>query len=763
MKKIISLLFAVALSITLASAASNNTEQQAKDKMEELTRLIEQAEAKGINTLKERTALRTAEIFMGYAAWDEANIETNIKHFSKVARYKKEATKYAELLPNFEREEIFKMMESSIAELGRVISGEIIRRPSPQIDWSKISIEEDQVLYEGSPVFLSDWTWKPEADNYTEYFGAMDGFFITPSVVLPDGEISKKTLSELKTKDTGKAGMVFLNHASVPEWAKQQDPTVGQGVGVKYIQYDINHPLSHEITKTMISQSVPLMAGKNYTKLGYMLCNEPHWISTKGSYASGPWSDRAIEDFKVWLEGRHSTIEELNDIWGTSYLSFNDIEVENNMAEAHQIGSPFYYDFMNYNMERVNRWFHMLDDEVKKADPEAKTHIKIMPDMWSDNSKDNGIDLEELTRMSDIIGNDASTAAHVTWGPEQWWEANYSFNWRELCMGYDFMKSVSPNKIVFNSEGHLLTTNRYRNIYEAPEYARMNYWLAHIHGLNVMRSWYWARKEDGSSKGNDSSTGYAGSNNHQPRIVNEVHATTIDLNSVATEITKFQRARKPIRLFYSSCAAINNATQMDDLFGLYEMLYFEGTPIGFATQGILENNSHDEFDAIIVARTKSVKRSEVEALQNYINGGGTVILDSESLKVDEYGRELDIALQTSVGHLIEIDQWSEAKEQFATQLALFEQLPQIVVSETNETSHKSVMWRVIATNDPDTYILSMVNMGKGATTVEIQPQKKESHKVNKVSNYLTGEPLSATIEMPIYQTLLLEIKTSKVK
>lgn len=763
MKKIISLFFALTLSITLVNAKSNNIEQQAKDKMTELSILIKKAETKGINTLKERTALRTAELFMGYATWDEANIETNTKHFSKVARYKKEADKYANLLPDFEREEILKMMNTSIFELSRVINGEIIRRPSPQIDWSKISIEEDQVLYEGSPVFLTDWTWKPSADNYTEYFGAMDGYFITPSVVLPDGVISERTISELKSKETGKAGMIFLNHASLPQWAKDQDPTVSEGVGVKYIQYDINHPLNHEIIKTVISKSVPIMAGKNYTKLGYMLCNEPHWISTKDSYASGPWSDRAIEDFKLWLKERHSTIEELNNLWGTSYANFKNIEVENNMAEAHQIGSPFYYDFMSYNMKRVSNWFHMLDDEVKKADPEAKTHIKIMPDMWSDNPKDNGLDLEELTRMSDIIGNDASTAAHVTWGPKQWWEDNYSFNWRELCMGYDFMKSVSPNKIIFNSEGHLLTTNRYRNMYEAPEYARMNYWLAHIHGLNVMRSWYWARKEDGSSKGNDSSTGYAGSNNHQPRIVNEVHATTIDLNSVAPEITKFQRARKPVRLFYSSCAAINNGTQMDDLFDIYEMLYFEGTPIGFATQGILENNPHDQFDAIIVARTKSVKRSEVEALQNYINGGGTVILDSESLKVDEYGRELDIALQSCNGKLIKINNWREAKEQFIAQLTLSGELPQITVSETNNNSHKGVMWRVISSDDPDTYILSMVNMGTGSATVEIQPQEAESYKISKVVNYLTGEQLSSTIEMPIYQTLLIEIKTSRAK
>ncbi|MFI3324244.1 MAG: beta-galactosidase [Rikenellaceae bacterium] len=762
-KLIISLILAIAISISLVYAAPVNVQQQAKERIEQLSKLIKVAEAEGINTLKERTALRTAEIFMEYAAWDEVNIATNTKHFAKVARYKKEAAEYAALLPDFEREEIVKMMDSSIIELSRVISGEIIRRESPQIDWSQITIEADQVLYEGKPVFLTDWTWKPNTPAYTEYFGAMDGTLISPMIVTEDFGITERAESELKTKESGEAGMIFIGHSSMPEWAKMQDPTLSDGPGIKYVMYDINNPLGHKVDKAMIAGSVPYMAGKNYTKLGYMLCNEPHWISTKGSYAAGALSDRAIEDFKLWLRGKHGSIEVLNSIWNTSYTDFSQITIAENMVEAHQIGTPLYYDFVTYNMARVSRWFHMLDDEVKKADPEAKTHIKIMPDMWSDNPKDNGLDLEELTRMSDIIGNDASTAAHLTWGAKQWWEVNYSFNWRELCMGYDFMKSVSPDKIIFNSEGHLLTTNKYRNLHETPQYARMNYWLAHIHGLNVIRSWYWARKEDGSSRGSDTSTGYAGSNNHQPRIVNEVHATTIDLNSVATEITEFQRQRKSIRLFYSFSAAINNATQMDDLFEVYEMLYFEGSPIGFATQGIIENNPHDQWDAIIVARTKSAKRSEVEVLQDYLDGGGTVIIDSESLKVDEYGMPLDVALKASHGKLIEIDAWSEAKAEFANQLLISGNLPQLTVTEINEALHKGVMWRVISSDKTNTFILSMVNMGCGTANIEIQHRDTDTHQISAVTNYLTGEKLKSTIEMNLHQTLLLEIKITEIE
>ncbi|MFR9581457.1 MAG: beta-galactosidase [Rikenellaceae bacterium] len=755
-RSLISIISALLLSTFVSYGATNELIKSAELKIDQLDNLIKKANKKGINTLKERTALRTAEIFMGYAAWDEKNVEANTKHFAKVGRYKKEAAKYANELPTFEREEIVKMMDSSIAELTRVINGEIYRLPSPEVDWSKVSIEGDQVLFKGNPVFLSDWTWKPNIPYYTEYFGKMDGTLISPATVNKDGSIAPRVTTELKAKPTGDAGMIFLTHAAMPAWAKSQDPTLGDGIGIKYIQYDINNPLGRDVIKTMISQSVPHMAGKNYTKLGYMLCNEPHWISTKGSYAAGGWSDRAIADFKVWLAERHGSIKKLNEVWGTTYSDFESITFEDNMVEKSMIGTPRYHDFVTYNMVRVNDWFHFLDREVKKSDPNAKTHIKIMPDMWSDNPKDNGLDLEELTRMSDIIGNDASTAAHFAWGPKQWWEDNYSFNWRELCMGYDFMKSVSPNKIVFNSEGHILTTNKYRNLKETPEYARMNYWLAHIHGLNVMRSWYWARKEDGSSRGNDISPGYAGSNNHQPRIVNEVHATTIDLNSVSKEITEFQRQRKSVRLFYSNTAAINNGVQMDDLFEVYESLYFEGSPIGFATEGIIKNNPKSEWDAIIVARTKSVTKSEIEALQSYINDGGTVILDKESLQVDEYGRPLGISLKSGRGELILIDSWRDAKVQLKAQLRKSGNTPKLSVKQDNGLAQKGVMWRVIDSPKPNTYLLTLVNMGKTPSKVDIS---HPSLKIKNVSNYLTGEKYSVKIDMPIYESLLLEVVT----
>ena len=109
--------------------SNSNKEEEASGKINELRKLIAKAKKSGINTLKEETALRTAEIFMGYAKWDENNIDANVKNFSLVKKYKNESEKYAKLLPDFERQEIIEMMNSSISELEAVMRGELKRLP----------------------------------------------------------------------------------------------------------------------------------------------------------------------------------------------------------------------------------------------------------------------------------------------------------------------------------------------------------------------------------------------------------------------------------------------------------------------------------------------------------------------------------------------------------------------------------------------------------------------------------------------------------
>ncbi len=695
-------------------------EESALAKIAELNALIDAAESAGIDTWKERATVRTAEVFLEFANWDDVNQSINEHYFDHIDHmYPQTAAELAALLPDYERNEVAGMLDDAIAHLTLLKDGKLFREPTPDIDWSSASHEGDQITFNNRPVFLADYTWKPRIPKLTEYHGDEDGFFIMPPhVVNENGDINQTVIDDLATKDNGSMGFIFLNHKNSPQWAKDK---YGPNFAIRedtFTAYDIDNPGAREMYSMLLAGTVPYMVGKKYSELGYMLCNEPHFYTTKDVWATGPVSEYTIEKFRVWLRSVHGSIEDLNALWGVSFDDFDAVEIEIPIAGELR-GTPIWYDWARFNNARVLDWYTFLKDEIRTYDPAAKTHLKIMPSLWVGNNRNHGIDFEALTRLSDISGNDAGATYRHLWKTEEW-EDKYAFEWRELCMSYDFLKSVSPEKINFNTEAHYLSTNSSRDLYQNPAYARSSYWLAHVFGMTASQTWYWARREDGSIRDSDDGKAYGGSNNQQPRIVNEVAMTMADLNTFSEEVMAMQRQRKPIRIFYSETSAINKEEHMDEQFELYEALSFEGLSLGFATEDILADRSADEWEMILIYKTEFITDSERRSLQTYLNGGGTVIFDQESLEYNEYGAQSQ-PLGKGSGRLIKVNSLEEMKSHALGLLRAKGMMPPIRIVEENGIGAKGCIWRVI-TNPDGNKTLMLVNVARTPVVIKITDQ-----------------------------------------
>jgi len=286
-----------------------------------------------------------------------------------------------------------------------------------------------------------------------------------------------------------------------------------------------------------------------------------------------------------------------------------------------------------------------------------------------------------------------------------------------------------------------------------PSYARASYWLAHLSGLNISQTWFWARQADGSIR-NNAGKGYAGSNNQQPRIINEVASTVMDLNSNAEAIYAMQQLRKPLRIFYSKTSAINKATHLDDVFDLYEALYFEGTPIGFATKGIIEEQNNSDWEAILIYKTEFVTVAEINILQTYLDNGGTIIIDNISLQQNEYGQNHLLSLSTSNGTIIQVSSIDDIKLQAFGLLSSNSELPNIILDETNALNEDGCFWRTV-TNDAGKEVITIVNLGKENTQITLSLRNGET--IDAVTNLLTGQATTNTFTMLPEDVLLLEI------
>lgn len=743
-------------------ANANNLVKEVDTKISELNVLLKKAKKKKIDVSREECALWMANTFMLYAAWDENNVKDNETQFKTWPTYKADAEKLAVELPTFERNEVKKMLETSIEELKAVIDGKYVRRAVPAIDWTNIKRSGNQFVNDKRPVFINDYFTKPDFMS-NEYLGKVDRLSLALSALKNvEGDLSTNGI-KISNHPSKNSGYVLLWHGVPPTWGKTIDPEISL-TGRHFTMYDIDNPTIRKMWEQTFASTIPLMKNKAYTDLGYILANEPHWFTKEKTWATGPVSKYTLENFKKWLQNKHKNIDRLNTLWETKYASFDEIDFKvpfpDNISKK-----PAGYDWMTFNMERVTDWFTFLNNGIKKYDPNAQTHIKIVPRLFTGGLMDHGIDMEALTELSDAAGNDAKIMGKQVYSKnKEYWEGYYSFNWKEMAMSYDFYKSVAPDKPNVNSESHFLSSSGYRDLYMKPEFVRTAYWLATLHGMNVNFSWFWAREEDGAIRSdlrnyngpdNAMSNAYVGSVVQQPRVANEVTKTMMDVNAFAPEMAQLQNLKKPVRLFYSKTNAIRSGTiSADNLYELYRSLYFEGLSLGFVTEKIINKQNNSDWDHILIANTECVTVNELDALRNYLKNGGTIIMDKASLLKNEYGEALPYSLLDCKGQIIIKDNMKLVVAESLSRLNSKDLMPTITIHEKNAIGTKGCTWRSLSTDNKSS-IVSISNIGASKATLTVGDKNR---KIKSVKNLFNGTELGVTFDILPDVTLLLEVQ-----
>ncbi len=727
-------------------ASQNPLVVSALKKLETLAAQMQQAQEKGIDITREETLMWFAKEFLKYADWDENNRDAVAYMFEAYSPYRAKKDQLADEIPDFQRTKVNEILDAGIAELSQVLTGEIKRRPVKKVDWQNTVAGDNMFVSDGKPIFLYDYFSKsvgrPLSDErvYNDHLGAIyhggENLYpvdhdraINSFLLNEDGSWNEELMKEVTGISDENIGFLIYWNMGLPEWIEKQEPEARKGRSL-FTGYDIDNPLVRDVWGKIAQKTGELTKDKKVSRMGYILSNEPHWYSEKNHWSHqfkemNSISSYTLNKFRVWLDKKYAgDVKQLNKNWGSQFASFDKVEIEIPIDRATR-GTPIWYDWNRYHMDRSIDWFTYLQGELRKGNPDAHTSLKIMPNMFSEDTRSHGIDVEALTELTSMIGDDAQTREKrkLNFKKDEEWQSHYAWYWEELATSYDFMESVAPNKIHFNSESHFLSASWWRELDTSVDYVHSVYWLATLQGMDANLAWFWARDPDGSPE--DRLEGemnffdpalagsFAGSNNQQPHIANAYTQVMHDLNSFSEEVIALREQRRPIRLFHSETSAINKPKHMSAQFKLYEKVFFDGFPVGYATEKIIKKQDHSLWDSIVVYQTEFVTQAELAALQTYLDQGGTVIVDSAaSLSKDEYGNKHKQSLSQGKGQLINLN--GEADLDEIRQVALKASaagLPEVTLKEENGTQHKGCNWRVVKQAD-GSYLVSILNLGK---------------------------------------------------
>ncbi|MEG3765320.1 glycoside hydrolase family 42 [Alteromonas sp. 14N.309.X.WAT.G.H12] len=761
----------------------------ARRKIEKLQTIMEEAKSKQIDVTREEAVVWYANEFLKFANWDEANPDAIEAAFGYERHFAPNKKQLAAELPNFERNKVIDILDEGIEKLGKELRGEIKRRPVVKVDWQNTKAVDGMFVSNGKPVFLYDYFSKSvgqplgQPDIYNDYLGALyhGGADLYPVdhdrainsfLVKEDGTFDEELLKKLTAIPNDNIGYLVAWLMGIPKWVEEKEPEIRKGRSL-FQGFDIDNPLAREVWGNILRKAAEVTKGKKVIELGFVLANEPHWYSEAGHWTGNyeemqGISSYTLAEFQKWLNNKYKgNLARLNENWGTKFASFDDVEIEIPISKALR-GKPIWFDWNRYNMYRATSWFTFMQNELHAVNPDADTHIKIFPRTFYEDSRSHGIDVEALTELTTMIGHDAkamgspSIRSHIS---SDWWK-KYTYKWDGMSMLHDFTKSVAPNKIMVNSESHFLSSGQWKVMDPRESYVRNVYWLATLQGMDANMAWFWMRDPDGSPE--DRLEGelnffdpglagaFAGSNNMQPHVSNEVTQVMFDLNTYSEEIMALRKQPRPIRLFYSETSAIDLNDYMTTQGKLYRSMFFEGFPLGYATRNIITKQDNLTWDTIVVYKTPNVTDSEFEALQNYLDSGGSVVMDKQSLRFNEYGQLRENTLRANQGNLIVLAKDSDLNRfrQAALGAVNPNNLPDIEFDIDSPLPFKTTITRVAKTGD-NKYLVNLLSVGH--EPVQVNLSYKNGGQL-KITDLMTSNRMDSSFELASEEVLLLEVE-----
>jgi hypothetical protein len=513
-----------------------------------------------------------------------------------------------------------------------------------------------------------------------------------------------------------------------PAWALAKWPDMAIGGG-GFLKLAVDAPQARQIFKTHLQVSLKAM-GDSPALHSVCLSNEP-------TFTNWQFDPFRRAEFTDYLKDKFGTIEALNAAWSTKYESFAAVSIlATGSLPAEAEMTPLHYEMARFNMLMFSGYHRFMADVVHEVRPGTWAHAKVMPVVWGRQALLWGDDPEQFAWMGDLNGNDCSCMFNG-FGDQ------YAVNALGQNAYYDLQRSMREVPVI-NTEDHIIMDREQRNI--PPAATDFALWQGAIHGRGASTIWIWERTYDRTSD-------FEGSIMHRPENTMAVGRVALDLQRLAPEVVKLQRAQAPIAIVYSITAQLWSDKAFEAMLNAYEALNGCGVRVRFVSERQAAEGGLKGFKAVIAPSLKHAPDALATAIAEYCQGGGKlwVMGDAAVCGRDEYNRPRSLSLPASAVRQFSAEVTSRKLwAMFLTEMKAEGIGRPVTVTDADGKAPWAVEYRSM--RDREGVLVSIANLWGKPQTVRLSVSGGTVHRIRDLrratetaGGEITLQPMEATV------------------
>ena len=537
--------------------------------------------------------------------------------------------------------ELARIAPRALAEAKRIASGEERDMPVPRFksgpvktrgciiygrrEWPDGRVEEDK------PVMLNGWGhfWNAQRDIIP--LNRMGGNFLQRDVGLSSfmptkGTVNTNALDNFrKVADRCLAADTPLDFHLCAHymagWAKANSPE-SKHCNNHFMGFCVHDPYMVGVITDFQTRAAALT--KDHPGLlAYCLTNEPGSRDvSKCQHLRAVWED--------WLAARYGTVERMNELWGTNYVAFADVEMP---AWPDLPKTPRGLEFVRCNRKAFADFHESLVKAVKTVAPDVPLHSKLLIDTSLGSPDTKSIygfpfwsnDGMRFAEMFDLLDHDGVYFP----APKGKWPNR----WGSHQMASDFLRSFA-DKPLMDTENHILPDNsEWMSV--SPVHCYSALWQEAIHGLRMSAQWCWQR-------GTPKETCFNGLAQGRPECLEAMGRCMLDLSRLSDELVPIQSEPPTVLMMWSLSSMVLGTKHS----GCYTAASFLGEPLGFVTEEFLARYLKDgvmrrpleSARVILLPGVTHLPDESVAALKRLEAAGIKILALGAELAFDDLGR-----------------------------------------------------------------------------------------------------------------------------